>query len=264
MSARESVIIFAVGSGDSCELTPHRSLPSERTEKPLQSKNSKLKDAPAEAVKVSVKKSQSFVPFSQAISHSWEGLSLKKQKKMSPILFATLGGYQKGFSPETPQLYSLAVIDCFIPFPHDARLIVLWEYQSRHHGASPESPEARGELESIAAEVLPKHSIDPSLLPGDVLEYVTTPCLRLMLSWFDLCSSDAFTCEPASCRPQLIGGDGFDRVHASLRNHRGSPGSGCSQRFGWKRATRHQPVHVRWHERFGRLLPARTEGSSVA
>jgi len=109
----------------------------ERTEKPLPSRSSKLKDAPAEAVKVSVKKSQTFVPFERAIAHTWQGLSVKKQKKMSPMLFATL---------------------------------VLWEYQSQHRGALPDSAAAAEELKTIAAEMLPKHGIDPSLLSQELCE----------------------------------------------------------------------------------------------
>lgn len=44
-----------------------------------------------EAVKVSLKKTQNFVPFSKAVQHSFKSLSPKKQKKLSPTLFATLG-----------------------------------------------------------------------------------------------------------------------------------------------------------------------------
>lgn len=63
----------------------------EKTENP-QAKGDAASSSATESVKVSVKKSQSFVPFTQALQHSFKSLSAKKQKKLSPTLFATLGG----------------------------------------------------------------------------------------------------------------------------------------------------------------------------
>ena len=65
---------------------------SEMTEKPTTDK--KAKDGAStstEAVKVSVKKNQTFVPFTKALQHSFKSISAKKQKKMNAMLWATLG-----------------------------------------------------------------------------------------------------------------------------------------------------------------------------
>lgn len=45
---------------------------------------------------------------------------------------------------------------------------MLWEYQSRHQGALPTSS-SLDELKTLASEVLPRHSLDPALLPEDLL-----------------------------------------------------------------------------------------------
>lgn len=66
---------------------------SEMTDKPATDK--KAKDGAStstEAVKVTVKKNQTFVPFTKALQHSFESISAKKQKKMNAMLWATLGG----------------------------------------------------------------------------------------------------------------------------------------------------------------------------
>ena len=63
-------------------------------EKPLDMQQTEVIQT-AEALKVSVKKYQSFTPFSKALSHSWKGISAKKLKKISPVLFATLGEYYR-------------------------------------------------------------------------------------------------------------------------------------------------------------------------
>lgn len=47
---------------------------------------------------------------------------------------------------------------------------VLWEYQQQHNGALPSSEADAVSLKDLAKQVLPKHDIDPSLLPDDLLE----------------------------------------------------------------------------------------------
>lgn len=111
----------------------------ETTDKPATDKKAK-NGAPAstEAVKVTVKKNQSFVPLTKALQHSFESISVKKQKKMNAMLWATL---------------------------------VLWEYQARYEGALPVSDSVLAELQTIAKEILPKHgAADASLLPNEALE----------------------------------------------------------------------------------------------
>lgn len=109
----------------------------------------KNKDSSAtEAVKVSVKKSQSFVPFSQATQHSFKSLSAKKQKKLSSMLFATL---------------------------------VLWEYQKQHNGSLPSIEADASQLKDLAKQILPKHDIDPNLLPDELIETLAcTACTEFM------------------------------------------------------------------------------------
>lgn len=64
---------------------------SEITEKAADKRPAESSSTPGEAVKVAIKKSQSFVPFSKALSHEWTGVSPKRLRKLSPMLFATLG-----------------------------------------------------------------------------------------------------------------------------------------------------------------------------
>jgi hypothetical protein len=126
----------------------------EKTENPSEKRDS---SSATEAVKVSFKKTQSFVPYSKAIRHSFKSLSAKKQKKLSPMLFATLGEVQNIFSSRAKLNF----------YPASA---VLWEYQKQNKGSLPSSEGDVSTLKTISNGLLPKHDIDPSLLPHEVLE----------------------------------------------------------------------------------------------
>lgn len=97
--------------------------------------------------------------FSEALKHTWAGLSAKKQKRLSPLLAGTLSEFNSAFMNGVSQLTT-------------AVLVVLWEYQSLHSGSLPQDASAKSELSRIASVVLPKAGLSSSLVDENFLESV--------------------------------------------------------------------------------------------
>ncbi|KAL7009791.1 E1 ubiquitin-activating protein aos1 [Cystobasidiomycetes sp. EMM_F5] len=120
---------------------------SEQTQKAPDHRSAETSSS-AEAIKVSIKKNQSYVPFSRALQHTWAGTGSRKLKKLTPVVYA---------------------------------ILVVWEYQSRNSGALPSEEDRASILRSIANEVLPKHGLDPKLLPQDLLQqFALTASMEFM------------------------------------------------------------------------------------
>lgn len=63
---------------------------SEQTQKAPDHRSAETSSS-AEAIKVSIKKNQSYVPFSRALQHTWAGTGSRKLKKLTPVVYAILG-----------------------------------------------------------------------------------------------------------------------------------------------------------------------------
>lgn len=77
---------------------------SEKSEKP---KGKGPAEASTEPIKVTIRNAQSFAPFSRAVQQSWKSLSAKRQKKINPVLWGTLG--KERHIKQTPHLLNLCV-----------------------------------------------------------------------------------------------------------------------------------------------------------
>lgn len=170
-----------------------------------------------EATKVTIKKSQTFTPFSKAIQHSWKSLPAKKQKKLSPMLWGMLGQCGLSMKPSTVLMQ---------------QFVVLWEYQSRHSGSLPTEDSAAQELQSIAKEILPKHGVDASLLSAELIESV-----------LPLLSGSPQT--EKYLRSQKFGKHRSNRVYANVRNHRRSHGTRRAEYARRERTARGESVCIR-------------------
>lgn len=111
---------------------------------------------------MTVKKNQTFVPFTQALQHNFKSISAKKQKKMNAMLWASLGwSHPRTSASRRPSALA----------EHSTLTAVLWEFQAGHDGALPASDSALAELQTIARDILPKHGVaDVGLLPSETLE----------------------------------------------------------------------------------------------